>query len=415
MSKLSDRFISILAVNPGQKDRLVFDAGCPGFGVRVTAKGTRTFLVQWTDQATKRKVREPLGVWGSLTVDQARDAARVRLGRVAQGVNPRAERIKVTAEADRERAETGFTFGQLVTEWSTLHLAHRRKRYADEADRAIRVSLASLIDRPAARITREDAVAALDKLAKAGRTAMAGRTMAYARAAYQWAYKRGKVPANPFAGLPIPAGATQRDRVLDDAELREVWQAVGGLGNPFGPCLQLLLLTLVRVSEVAHMRWSELAPDLSKWTIPAGRMKAGKAHVVHLTEAAREVLCSVPRFANQDLIFSTTGKSAVSGFSKAKTRIDAAIVASRGEALPPWVFHDFRRSGVSRLAQLGFDSIIADKLLAHAAGKLRGVAAVYQRYDFAAERAKALEAWSAHVIGTANAGANVMTFAKKAG
>src|SRR5712671_3762158 len=103
MPKLTDRFLAVLKIEGRGKDRLVFDTACPGLGVRLTAKGTRTFLVQWTDPATRRKVREPLGVWGSLTIDQAREAARARLGAVAKGINPKAERTRRRAEAERER------------------------------------------------------------------------------------------------------------------------------------------------------------------------------------------------------------------------------------------------------------------------------------------------------------------------
>lgn len=422
MQKFSDRFLNTLSA-AGKKDRLVFDAACPGLGVRVTAKGTRTFIVQWTDPATKRKQRETLGVWGSLTVDQARDAARARLGQVAKGENPRAARLKAKAEAERERAEAALTFDALVKDWAALHLAHRRPRYAAEAERAIRYSLADLLKRPAARITRHDAVNALDKLAKAGRTAMAGRVMAYARAAFRWAQKRGKVAGNPFADLPVSAGATERDRVLSDAELREIWAAAEAEAYPFGPFFRLLILTMQRREEVAGMRWSELAEDFSVWTIPAGRMKNGKAHDVHLPEAARAVLRSVPRLGGGGLVFTTTGKTPVSGFSKAKDRLDAAVLKARGEAaaragkdaapLAGWRLHDLRRTGVSTLARLGFDSIVADKLLAHKPAKLRGVASVYQRHDFGAERARALDAWAAHVTDAGEAG-NVVQL-KRAG
>src|SRR5882672_7277677 len=102
MPKLTDRFLAALQVEPGRKDRLVFDTVCPGLGVRVTAKGTRAFLAQWTDPATRRKVREPLGVWGNITIEQAREAARARLGSVAKGTDPKAERSKRRAEAERE-------------------------------------------------------------------------------------------------------------------------------------------------------------------------------------------------------------------------------------------------------------------------------------------------------------------------
>src|SRR5713101_4595413 len=106
MPKLTDRFLAGLTVENGRKDRLVFDTACPGLGVRLTAKGTRTFIAQWTDPVTRRKVREPLGVWGNLTIEQAREAVRARLGAVAKGLNPKAERLRRCADADRERAET---------------------------------------------------------------------------------------------------------------------------------------------------------------------------------------------------------------------------------------------------------------------------------------------------------------------
>jgi integrase len=428
MPKLTDRFLVGLKVEAGRKDRLVFDTACPGLGVRVTTKGTRTFLVQWTDPATRRKVREPLGVWGGITIDQAREAARARLGAVAKGIDPKAERTRRRAEAERERAEAALTFDALIEEWKALHLAHRRPRYAAEAVRAIRSGLPGLLKRSAARISRTDAVNALDQVVKAGKVVAAGRTMAYARACYAWGKRRGKVPENPFAELPISAGATERERVLSDTEIASVWAATDALPYPFGPFYKLAILTLQRREEVAGMRWSEIAPDLTKWTIPGARMKNGKPHDVHMSEAARVVLRSIPRVHGCDLVFSTTtyrlttddggaprGKrkrepTPISGFSQGKRYLDAAIVKARSDAaaklgqkpkaMTAWRVHDLRRTGVTTLAALGFDSIVVDKLLAHQPGKLRGVAGVYQRHDFARERAAALDAWAAHVTGT---------------
>jgi integrase len=426
MPKLTDRFLAALIVEDGRKDRLVFDTACPGLGVRVTAKGTRTFIAQWSDPATRRKVREPLGVWGNLTIEQAREAARARLGAVAKGIDPRAERLRQRAEAERERAEAALTFDALIEEWKALHLAHRRPRYADEAERAIRCGLPGLLKRPAARISRSDAVNALDQIVKAGKAVTAGRTMAYARACFAWGKRRGKVPENPFAELPIAAGATERERVLSDAEIAEVLAAADTLSYPFGRFYKLMILTLQRREEVAGMRWSEISDDMTRWALPGARMKNGKPHIVHLSEAARAVLRSIPRVEGCDLVFTTTAYRVgaagtapngrrkaeprpISGFSQGKRYLDAAIAKARAEAaakagqkaeaMPAWRVHDLRRTGVTTLAALGFDSIVVDKLLAHQPGKLRGVAGVYQRHDFARERAAALDAWAAHVTG----------------
>jgi integrase len=409
MPKLTDRLLAGLKIEGGRKDRLVFDTLCPGLGVRLTAKGTRVFLAQWTDPATKRKVRESLGVWGSVTIEQAREAARARLGAVAKGIDPKVERIRRRAEAERERAEAALTFDALVEEWAALHLAHRRERYRTEAIRAIRHAFPELLKRPAARLARTDAVNALDRLVRAGKPSMAGRTLAYARAAFRWAQKRGKVPNNPFQGLPLATGTTARERVLSDSELAEVWAAADTLGYPFGPFFRLAMLTMQRRTEVASMRWSEIGDDLSQWTLSGSRMKSGRPHDMHLSEPAREILRSLPRIEGCDFVFSTTGRTPISGMSNAKTMLDAAIVMARAEAaektgrkpapLVSWRLHDLRRSGVSSLARLGFDSIVVDKILAHQPAKLLGVAAIYQRHDFATERARALDAWAAHVLG----------------
>ena len=407
MPKLTDRLLISLQVPEGRKDRLVFDAQCPGLAVRVTTKGTRTFLVQWTDRLTRRKVREPLGVWGSITIEQARSAARVRLGEVAKGLDPVADRNEKRAAAEREKAELALTLDALLSRWADLHLSNRRPRYAAEAVRSVRHAFAKQLSEPAARLSRAQTVAVLDEIVANGNPVAAGRAMAYARACYSWAEKRGMVPLNPFRNLPVSAATTERERVLSDDEVRDIWRAAAATSYPFGPFYQIAILTLQRRDEVAGMRWSELSPDGCTWLIPGARMKNGKPHDVHLSPPARQILRLLPRQDGHDLVFSTTGKTPISGFSRAKKALDATIIMMRrgdgrpgrtSPALVPWRLHDIRRTGVSTLARLGVNSVVADKLLGHQAAKLRGVAAVYQRHDFADERARALETWAGHVI-----------------
>lgn len=391
MPKFTDRFLASFKPAQGKKDRLAFDTECRGLGVRATAAGTRTLIVQWTDPATAQKRREPLGVWGSITIDQAREAARARLGDVAKGIDPRAVRQAKREQAEAERAEKQLTLDALVDDWAKLHLAGRRPRYKAEAVRAIKYAFDGHLKRPAVRLTRAEVVNVLDKV-QAETPAIAGRTLAYGRACFGWAQKRGKVPSNPFTGVPINSGIEARERVLSSEEVGRVWNVAAGMDEPWGPFFRLLVLTLARREEVAGMRWSELSADLAIWTIPGARMKRGQAHVVVLPSAAQDALRTVTRIKGQDLVFSTTGKTHVSGFTKAKAALDKAAKVT------DWRLHDIRRTGVSALAAMGIDSIVADKLLAHQPGKLSGVARVYQRHDFAPERKAALEAWAAHVL-----------------
>jgi integrase len=121
----------------------------------------------------------------------------------------------------------------------------------------------------------------LDGLVKDSKAAMAARTLAYARAAFSWAAKRGKVPGNPFQNLPIGTASESRDRVLTDAELADFWTATVDMPFPWGPFYRLAALTLQRREEVTGMRRSEISDDFSTWTIPGSRMKTGRPHDVH--------------------------------------------------------------------------------------------------------------------------------------
>lgn len=391
MPRLTEKAIAALAVPDGKREAWLSDHEVAGLRVRAMADA-KTFYAAWTDRATGDRRRERLGAWGGITLEQAREAARAILGDVAKGDDPKAKRAVRKAEAERDKAERALTLEALVDDWAALHLAGKRPRYAAEAVRAIKHAFGRDLAKPAARLTRAEAVNVLDALAKAGKVAIAGRTLAYARACYAWAQKRGKVASNPFADLPIPAGVVARERVLSDEELGRVWTAAGTMAQPFGPFLRVLLLSLCRRDEVAGMRWSELSPDLATWMIPGARMKRGAAHVVALPEPARAALRTVKRIEGQDLVFTTTGKTPVSGFTKAKATLDEAAQVTG------WRLHDIRRTGVSALAKMGFNPVVADKLLAHQPSTLHGAARVYQRHDFADERARALDAWAAHVL-----------------
>ena len=108
-------------------------------------------------------------------------------------------------------------------------------------------------------------------------------------------------------------------------ELSLIWRAADALGYPFGPFVQLLILTGQRREEVAGMRWSELDRDLTMWTLPRERAKNDEPHQVPIVPWARSILAGLPRIAGSDFVFTTTGKTSISGYSKAKASLDAAI------------------------------------------------------------------------------------------
>jgi len=273
-------------------------------------------------------------------------------------------------------------------------------------------------DRPLSDINRDDIYDVVDETRERGAPGLErrreGQSEARARAMFStlsrlfgWLIEKRRVAANPCANVATPKAPAARDRVLSNSEIACFWAACDKANQPFGPLLKVLLLTGCRLNEVAGMRRSELSDDLATWTIPGHRSKNHLAHVVPLSKVAQKVLESLD--AGGDLIFSTTGNTPVSGWSKIKARLDTAMIEKMREdakaeglnpvkcKLPPWRFHDLRRTCATGMAEIGIAPCIIEACLNHISGARAGVAGVYNRAAYAAEKKAALEAWANHL------------------
>jgi integrase len=420
---LTERKIEKLTTDHGRKDRLVFDDAQRGLAVRVTATGGRTYLCQYTIHGHKWRV--PLGSCSAVSLAKAREAAAAVMGDVAKGRNPAAERKAAAAAERARRVRNRLTLRVLIEDWKRIHLTGRRPSYAAEAVRALHYAFGDYLDDSAEDLDRAVVVRVLDALTrrrerkggegagKAPGAAITGRTAAYGRAAFAWAVKRGSVRANPFAALPVVKAAAKRERVLSDAEVVEIWQAAGEASEPFGPIIRLLILTGQRRGEVAGMTWGELSDDLTIWSLPAERTKNGIVHNVPLSTPVRGLLQPFmredpgKRHASSQLVFPGVAGTPFAGWSKAKVALDNAIMARRAKAaetggkprvpLVPWNVHDLRRTVATGLQRLGVRLEVTEAVLNHISGSRGGIAGVYQRHDWAAEKRAALDAWATHV------------------
>jgi integrase len=243
---------------------------------------------------------------------------------------------------------------------------------------------------------------------------------------FTWAQQHRVVELNPCRTVPRPAAATVRDRVLTSDEVRWFWQAaeaadaprIASAPKPFASLLKLLLLTGARLNEVAGMTRDELHDDGS-WHLAGSRTKNKKPHVVPLPPLARDLITRMP--GDSGLVFSTTGTSPVSGWSRMKKRLDAAMLAlarkERGgkATIPPFRLHDLRRTAVTGMAELGIRPDVIELTVNHVSGHRGGIAGVYNRSELLDGRRAALARWSQHVAGLVSGDqANVVTLAKKA-
>jgi integrase len=230
----------------------------------------------------------------------------------------------------------------------------------------------------------------LDGVVARGAPVAANRLLSRLRTFFRWCVKRGEIVRDPTAMLDKPEKETARDRILSDAEIVLFWRAADKVGWPYGPLAQLLLLTAQRRNEVAEMEWAEFDLDKQLWVIPKERSKNGMAHEVHLSPLACSILAQLPHINSSRYVFTTTGAKPVSVWTGAKASLDKQT----GE-IPHWTLHDMRRTAASRMARFAAPHVV-DKILNHS-GKISGVAAVYNRYQYSEERQIALDNWSRYL------------------
>ena len=396
---------SIQRTKPPTKGRIeLADALVAGLYIRITERDRRSWSVMYRIAGNRRVRRLTLGSWPAVGLAEARKRAKDVLLEAMAGKDPASKKIKKEEQAPD-------LFEDVAAEFVLRFLKPRQKRWqATEA--IINNKLVSRWrGRPIRQITKPDVLKLLDREMDAGRQRMANQSHQLAGQLFRWALRRGYVDQDPTAGVDKPAKDRSRDRVLSDGELAEVWQAASQLGYPFGPFVQLLVLTGQRRNEVAGLLWAEIDFDKQLWSLPADRTKNGRPHDVPLSASAIAILEKMPRLA--DRVFPSAKKTSertISGFSKTKRRIDALILEERKrraaawdqpsddvEPMPAWVLHDLRRTTVTGMAELGVQPHVIEAVVNHVSGHKAGVAGVYNRATYAVEKREALERWSAHI------------------
>lgn len=404
---LTDKSLKALKPAPIGKRTVIWDAMMPGLVVRVTDKGRRSFAVVHRLPGAYSPTWTTLGEYPVLTLAEAREQARQALATIAAGKLPKAEaEARRAAEREEARRQSAKTFAAVAELFIAKHVPTLRTARAVEA--MIRRELIPVLgEKPIGEVRRRDIIELIEAIVARGdrqkgrmRPKSGGRYAArHAFAAlsklFNWAVSRDieGLDANPVSGIKLGdllGGVESRDRVLNDREVRAVWHAAEGMGYPFGPLIQLLLLTGQRLAEIAEAQWSEIDLAAAILAVPAERMKSKAAHVVPLTPAAVAILTNLPRFTAGDFIFTTTsGRRPVSGFSKmtARARSAAGIAAH-------WQPHDLRRTVRTRLAEEGVPVFIAELVIAHTQS---GVHAVYDLHKYDREKREALEGWEAEL------------------
>lgn len=369
--KLEARTIPSLRTRDKRYD--VFDVLLPSFGIRVSPSGRKAWFVFTRTAGIQRRIT--LGVYPSMSLAEARDAARISLSSAPAEAAVLPVPVLVLRDA--------------IPEFVEKHARPKNRSWRDTQRDLLKFD--AIADLPLSQIRRPDVVRVLDSIIAAGAATRANRALAAIKKLFAWYLDRGAIETNPIAGLKPPSKEISRDRVLNEQELRKCWAAAEAEEWPFGQFVKVLLLTAQRRGEVAEMKWSEIDFDAAIWTIPAARAKNGSTHIVPLAPATIEILASIPRVVGSEFVFTTTGRSPISGFGRLKARLDKAV---GGEE---WRLHDLRRTVATNLAMLGVQPHVIEAVLNHRTGIISGVAAVYNRHAYVREKQEALFQWAKHL------------------
>lgn len=375
------------ALEARETDRFIWDERLSGFGVKVTPKGRKVYVIDYRMPGRRGTNRYTIGTHGSpWTAEQARAEAKVRLLEISQGTDPmatRRARRKETVDYGFDAYSERFIEGYLRANWPGSF---------DRAVSVVRRHAQPFFKRRDIRdIAKQECAAFVDQFGEMPATGR--KAVEVVGKLFRWAEDRGDIERSPMDRIPIPKPSAGRERVLSHDEVHLLWKATDQSAHPYGPLVRMLLLTGQRRGEIGGMRWNEIDWEAGVWEVPSSRTKSGRGHVTPLTPMMLSLLREMPRHGS--LVFSVSGENELGNHSKLKLNLDAKIMELAGDDLEAWTLHDIRRTAATGMQRLG----VSPDLIEVLQGRTRklGAGARYQRYDYLDERRAALEVWNGHL------------------
>lgn len=355
--RFTDAYIKSLKSATKRYDR--YDANLAGFGIRVSTSGIKSWVA--FSRNMERKTRVTLGRYPQISLGEARQRAMNALLEMADG--------------EFKRSNKPQLFEHALDDWYQKDQAQNKSFLQVKNAMELHVR-PHLKDFKLLNIEKRDIIKIIDRIAERAPT-QANRVLAFTKRFFNWCVSRDLLAISPANGIGKAKTETSRDRVLSKDELTAVYNATFQMPYPFGPLFRVLIFTGQRLNEVAGATWPEIDLDARKWKLPRDRSKNKASHIVHLSDPVLDELNALVGPAQHTLVFTTTGTTPVSGFSKAKARLDQISGVSN------WRLHDLRRTFATiATEELEFEPAVVDRILNHVNGSVKGIAAVYQKGQY---------------------------------
>jgi integrase len=371
---LTDSVVRSLKAADKQID--VWDKGLPGFLVRLSPGGAKTFQVFYRHR--RRQRRYTLGRYPMLSLAAARQMAKSVLADAIHGRDPAGDKRK-----DRE-AET---FARLSATYMERHAKKFKKSWSQDQRMIATYLEPQWRARKLNDISSRDVRELVQRLSEQA-PVMANRVLGLIKRMFNFFIEEELIEDNPAMRVKRPGVEKERSRVLSDDEILTLWNALEKEPQHISDLLKLQLLTAQRISEVRQLRVIDIDLKSQWWTIPGEFAKNGRRHRVPLVGAALEIVTRRVKYANEQWLFPAVKYPAMPlsyhTVNTAVRRID------RNSGLADWGTHDLRRTAITLMSGSKVDRIVLEKLLNHSERKVIGV---YDRHSYDSEKKQALEMW----------------------
>jgi integrase len=384
MAKVAFSDAKLRSIAPPEKGQLaVWDASLPGFGLRVSQGGSKTFVLN------RNNTLLTIGRFGVLSLSEARTEAKRLMAEFTLGkVRPQS----ITFNAAKEL---------FLTEKKKTRRARTHQNQKQRLDLHFKFS-GQLVDFTHTELVR--------KLGKIKSNSEHDHALSVAKTFFTWAQNRRYIDDNPCRGLS-PHGHTSRTRVLSDEELGKIWRACEQrwvladeekssvkyhpLPASYCTIIRLLILTGQRKSEIAGLRNGYISNDIC--TLPPTLTKNGRQHSFPLGSLTATILQTVTSTSLSDhLLFpakgaSATGVRSFNGWSKSKAALDKA------SGVTGWTVHDIRRTYRTVHARIGTPPHIAERLVNHVSSR-SPMEEIYDRHTYLDEMRKAVDSYEGYLL-----------------
>ncbi len=379
VTRLSERIVAGLTP-PAAGRADYWDDEMPGFGLRISENGRKTWQVMYRIEGRKRRLS--LGTYPTLSLELARDAAFDALQEVARGRDPARNRATVTGG--------GFSFEALAQAYLERYAKRSKKSWKLDQQMIEADLIPAWGRRTADSVTRADIIALIEDVQQRGHPYAANRRLALIRKIYLWGIEAGLVETSPVINIRPPAKEAPRQRILTDNEIAALWQAWEQMGWPYGALFKIALLTGQRRGDVAALRLMDIGLADQVWSL---RRDDGQRHEVPLPGAAVEVLASMPR-SDSPYAFPAgpRGDRPVTGFSNAVRR------AAEISGIEGWRIGDLRRTTAAGMARLGASAEILNRLLERRSQVPAGLDHMVHAGISNDDLRRALDGWAGHVL-----------------